>query len=334
MDSKFIDTARLKMHYLEAGNGSPVIAIHGWPENSHEWTRLAPTLADRYRVLAPDTRGHGQTEAPPDGYDRDSLANDIVAFMDAHEIESCPVIAHDWGGIIAVKLALDHGHRVSQLALLDTICTGWPTFVQYYYWFMDGDRAERFFDTSAEAFIRSIIGGENTGLPQPPECPFEFSTAALTTPDPWCEQKDIDAYATPYTAGDAAKVTCAYYRELKFHRVIPDADAEHGERYVPVSHAQMGEWWRDSAIPFEYLDYAPEDRHKRYEGRTLWLYGDALIGAAGAEIRDGVPAGDPSFDSFSRHFPNLTAQPMAGGHFFVESEPAETAKRLGEFLDG
>ena len=109
MESRFVNAAGLRMHYLEHGSGQPVIAIHGWPETCHEWRRVAPLLGPDHRVLAPDTRGHGRTEAPPHGYDRAQLAGDIVAFMDALGIDRCPVVAHDWGGIIVVKLALDHG---------------------------------------------------------------------------------------------------------------------------------------------------------------------------------------------------------------------------------
>jgi pimeloyl-ACP methyl ester carboxylesterase len=173
------------MHYLEAGRGRPVIAIHGWPETSHEWVRIAPLLGGHCRLLAPDTRGHGRTAAPASGYDRAQLALDVVRFMDALDIDRCPVIAHDWGGIIATKLALDHPDRVERLCLMDTICTGWPKFVQYYYWFMDGDRAERFFAKYGRAFIDFLVGGRLPNrFPVPPESPFPIDLFALTAPDP------------------------------------------------------------------------------------------------------------------------------------------------------
>lgn len=333
MKSKFIDTPALRMHYLEQGEGSPVIAIHGWPETSREWTEVAGDLAGDWRVLAPDTRGHGATEAPPDGYDRARLAMDIVDFMDALGIERCPIVAHDWGGIIAVKLALDHGERVERLCLLDTICTGWPVFVQYYYWFMDGDRAERFLSTRARDFIASVVGGQNRGLPPPPDCPVEFQSPDLTAPEPWAADEVLDAYTSPYEQGDAARVSCNYYRSMQFHRVVPDAGALNGERYQPVPQEEMGRMWRNGEVAAEYLDFAPEDRHKTYDGETLWLYDRYLVEFAGGRLNEaGIPVGDPSFDSFSRHFPNLRAQGMVGGHFFAESHPEETARRIDRFL--
>ncbi len=335
MKSKFINTPALRMHFLEEGKGSPVIAIHGWPETSREWTAVAGDLAGNWRVLAPDTRGHGDTEAPPDGYDRARLALDIVDFMDALNVERCPIIAHDWGGIIAVKLALDHGERVERLCLLDTICTGWPKFVQYFYWFMDGDRAERFFGARARDFIASTVGGQDRGLPPPPGCPFEFQSPDLTAPEPWATDEILDAYTTPYEQGDATRVSCGYYRSLKFHRVVPDSGASNRERYELVPHEEMGRMWRNGEVPVEYLDFAPEDRHKTYEGETLWLYGRYLVEAVGGSLNEaGIPVGDPSFDSFSRHFPNLSAEGVDGGHFFVESQSEGTATLLDNFLRG
>ncbi len=322
------------MHYLESGEGSPVIAIHGWPETSREWTEVAGHVGDGVRLLAPDTRGHGQTEAPPTGYDRARLAQDIVDFMDALEIKSCPVIAHDWGGIIAVKLALDHGDRVERLCLMDTICTGWPKFVQYYYWFMDGDRAERFFARHGRDFIRSIVGGHNTDLPPPPDCPVEFQTHEMTAPELWASEDHLESYWAPYENGDDARVSCEYYRSMHFHRVIEDPGGTHGERYERVSHEEMGRLWREQTIADEYLDFAPEDRHKRYEGETLWLYGDYLLEAVGGCIDSrGYPTGDPSFESFPRHFPALTAQAVPGGHFFLESQPELSGEIIRGFLE-
>ena len=145
----------------------------------------------------------------------------------------------------------------------------------------------------------------------------------------------LDAYTIPYEQGVATRVSCSYYRSMPFHRVVPDADAPNGERYELVPHQEMGRMWRNGEVVAEYLDYAPEDRHKTYEGATLWLYGRYLVEVAGGRLSEaGVPVGDPSFDSFSRHFPNLSAEAVDGGHFFVESHPEETAKLLDNFLRG
>jgi pimeloyl-ACP methyl ester carboxylesterase len=337
MESRYVDAAGLRMHYLDGGgHARPLIAIHGWPETSHEWVRMAPHLASSGRLLAVDTRGHGKTAAPAGGYDRAQLARDIVAFMDALGIERCPVIAHDWGGIIACKLALDHADRVERLCLMDTISTGWPVFVQYYYWFMDGDRAERFFSKHAREFIAFLIGGRvPNNFPRPPEGPFPTDLTALTAPDPWATDTDLAAYAEPYLQAAACAVSCAYYRNLRFHRVIADRDAPHGERYERVPASDMGRMWRDQNIAPVYLDFAPEDRHKAYRGKTLWLYTKSVAVASGSRIDErGIPRGDPAFEAFPRNFPNLEAIAVDGGHFFIEERPVETAALVRRFLSG
>ncbi len=317
----------LRIHYREWGDGEPVILLHGWPETSHEWRHVGPVLAadSRWRVLAPDTRGHGQTEAPPSGYTRAELADDIVAFMTALGIERAPIIAHDWGGIIAFKIAVDHGDRVARLALLDTITTGWPTFVDYYYWFMVPGLAERFFRDHSDSFIRRIVGQRGApDLPGPPESPFNMPPELLAV-RPWATDVDVAAYATPYRHQEEIDATCAYYRSLSFHRVLSDVTAPNGERYEPVSHEDMASAWLAGTAGGEYLDYGVEDRHKTYDGPTLWMPSAGVLAAADVE--------DPAMTNFRRHFPDLRVVPIDAGHFFCEEQPADTTAALLAFLE-
>ena len=182
--------------------------------------------------------------------------------------------------------------------------------------------------------MHSIVGGYNTNLPPPPECPIEFQAHELVTPEPWATEAHLEAYWQPYRHGEDARVSCAYYRNLEFHRVIEDSTAAHGERYEHVSHQEMGRMWREQNVKPEYLDYAPEDRHKRYTGDTLWLYSEQLFDATGSQLNEhGIPIGDPAFNAFSRHFPNLSAHPMSGGHFFLESQPETSGQTTSRILD-
>ena len=121
MQSAFVQTRDIRMHYIQHGAGEPVIFIHGFPETSYEWRHQIAELGEDYACFAPDTRGFGQTDKPGIRISRHLLASDIVNFMDALGIERAAVVGHDWGGIIAFKLAIDWPHRVSRLALLDTL---------------------------------------------------------------------------------------------------------------------------------------------------------------------------------------------------------------------
>ena len=66
---------------MEAGDGPPVILLHGFPETSYAWRKQIPVLAVHYRVVAPDLRGYGETEKPASGYDKRTMAADIRALM-------------------------------------------------------------------------------------------------------------------------------------------------------------------------------------------------------------------------------------------------------------
>jgi pimeloyl-ACP methyl ester carboxylesterase len=70
--SNFADVNGVKLHYLIAGKGDPVVLLHGFAETSHMWLPLIAELADRHTVIAPDLRGFGQSSAPDDGYTKES----------------------------------------------------------------------------------------------------------------------------------------------------------------------------------------------------------------------------------------------------------------------
>jgi pimeloyl-ACP methyl ester carboxylesterase len=70
MEGKFAEVNGLRLHYLIAGKGDPVVLLHGYAETSHMWLPLIPKLSEGHTVIAPDLRGFGQSSAPSDGYTR------------------------------------------------------------------------------------------------------------------------------------------------------------------------------------------------------------------------------------------------------------------------
>jgi pimeloyl-ACP methyl ester carboxylesterase len=334
MESQYAQAGALKMHYLKHGSGEPVMLIHGFPQTSHEWRRVMPLLADRFTLYAIDTRGHGLTEKPADpaSYTRLSLATDVVNFIDAMGWDQVNVVAHDWGGIIASKLSLEFGHRIKRLALLDTITTGWPSFVDYYYWFMSPGRADGFFRSHARAFIETMFLGEtSTPCPAPPGSPWNMPRD-LIAKRIWATAEDIDHYTQAMLSSAERDVDLNYYRNLQFHKVIADASAPHGEHYEPISHAEMGRLWEAGQAGRHYIDYGVEDRHKTYEGPMLWMYNSHLLAASDSVADDAGPHGDPAWDNFRRHYPKITCQGVPAGHFFVEERPDLVAEALRGFL--
>jgi pimeloyl-ACP methyl ester carboxylesterase len=100
---KYVDAGGLRTHVALAGPGDapPVLLVHGWPQNWWTWRHVIPTLAERFRVIAPDLRGHGWSEAPASGYEKEQLASDMLAVLDALALERATWIGHDWGDGLA-----------------------------------------------------------------------------------------------------------------------------------------------------------------------------------------------------------------------------------------
>jgi pimeloyl-ACP methyl ester carboxylesterase len=112
----------IEFHYAEAGSGSDVVlCLHGWPQHWYEWRHLMPALADRYRVIALDLRGFGWSEAPEAGYEKENLADDVLAVLDELGIERVNLVGHDWGGWIGFLLCLREPERFRRYLALNIL---------------------------------------------------------------------------------------------------------------------------------------------------------------------------------------------------------------------
>lgn len=111
------------MNVLIAGTGRDVLLVHGYPDDHRVWRNQVPALvAAGFRVIAPDTRGCGDSEISPGrrDYRVENLVQDLVALLDALGIERLAVVAHDWGAGICWQLAIRHPERVERYVALST----------------------------------------------------------------------------------------------------------------------------------------------------------------------------------------------------------------------
>jgi pimeloyl-ACP methyl ester carboxylesterase len=115
------DAGPLDVHLYEAGDGPPVLLLHGWPQDASCWRYVIPLLADRYRLIAPDLRGFGQSGAPGRGYDGVTFGADAIALLDALEIERAHLIGHDWGGFAAFAAGIAVPQRIESMVVLNTL---------------------------------------------------------------------------------------------------------------------------------------------------------------------------------------------------------------------
>jgi pimeloyl-ACP methyl ester carboxylesterase len=126
VEHRFVDVRGARLHVAEMGQGPPVVLLHGWPQHWWTWRLLMPLLADRHRVLAPDLRGFGWSEATRRGYRKEELADDVAGVLDALEIDRASLVGHDWGGVVGFLVCLNHSDRVERYVPMNTGHV-WPT---------------------------------------------------------------------------------------------------------------------------------------------------------------------------------------------------------------
>jgi haloacetate dehalogenase len=155
-----------------AGEGPPVLLLHGFPETHYCWHRVAPALANGNTVVVCDLKGYGESRSEPGGelgerYDNRTRAGELVELMKEVGHERFAVVGHDRGGRVAYRMALDHPHVVERLGVLNVIPTidqfermtpdtalgYWP----FFFLAQPPPFAERVISASAEEVLRTIL---------------------------------------------------------------------------------------------------------------------------------------------------------------------------------
>ena len=121
----FADLSQVRMHYVTAGKGEPVVLLHGWPQTWYAWRDVIPLLAKNYFVVAPDLRGLGDSSRPTSGYDKRTIATDVHELAaQALGLSAFNLVGHDWGGPVAFALAANFPDAVRRLAIIDVAIPG------------------------------------------------------------------------------------------------------------------------------------------------------------------------------------------------------------------
>lgn len=224
---KFTWVNGVRLHYVEAGSGPLVVLAHGWPESWYSWRhQIAALAAAGFRVIAPDQRGYGESDAPAarEAYDITQLVADLSGLVSELGESRAAIVGHDWGSIVASHAALmrpDIFHRVALLSVpfharpLDPpeqrlrLASARKHFYQQY--FQEPDRIERELGADLQ---RSLLGIYYTGSGEaardavnPRRSFLWFDKTSrfvdnLTVPDrlpPWLTDADLEVYVKQFS---------------------------------------------------------------------------------------------------------------------------------------
>ncbi|MEJ6399202.1 alpha/beta fold hydrolase [Yoonia sp. 208BN28-4] len=262
-DQSYVQCGDVRLSVHRAGHGTPLILLHGYPQNHHCWEKVAPTLAEDFDVIVPDLRGYGDSDAPQDDaehsvYAKRQMAADIIKLMDALQLPKAHVLGHDRGGRVAYRFALDHPDRLLKLGIIEIVPTGdfWAHWdanlaMKAYHWT---------FLAQPAPLPERMIGAD-------PEAYIDWTLSA------WTLAKDLSAFSDAalesyraQAADDAhLHAMCADYRAgATYDKALDEADRAAGRQITAPMHFL----WAEDGFPAQtgdpaklWRDWAPQLTH-------------------------------------------------------------------------
>lgn len=121
----WVELDGIRIHVAEAGEGPPLLLQHGWPQSWWAWRELIRRLAPDHRVICPDLRGFGWSDAPAGGYEKERFASDLIGVLDALGLDRVGLVGVDWGAFAGFLGALRAPERFTGFVAL-AISHPWP----------------------------------------------------------------------------------------------------------------------------------------------------------------------------------------------------------------
>jgi pimeloyl-ACP methyl ester carboxylesterase len=216
-----VDAGGIGLHVAELGpeDAPPLLLVHGWPQSWWCWRRVAPLLAGERRLLMADLRGHGWSDAPPDGYEKEQLARDLIALLDALEVDRVGYLGHDWGAFAGYLAAIAAPERIEALIPL-SIPHPWPSrHDRLNPWRLAGFAYQVPLSTVGAAMTRRLL---TTRV-----------LKAASAGEPF-DERDLAVYESTMGSERGARTTVAMYRTFVLRELLPIARGRYDDARIEM----------------------------------------------------------------------------------------------------
>ncbi len=200
---RFVDLPSARLHVAEAGEGAPIVLLHGWPQHWWIWRKVIPDLARDHRLVCPDLRGFGWSDAPQGPYEMSEFTDDVVALLDELGLDKVDLIGHDWGGYTGFLLCLNAPERIRNYLALGVV----------HPWFEPPAVSPRSLQRTAYQFVLASPGLGSGVLRHAPG----FVKLALRRgahPDMRWSETELDCFAESFRSRDHALASSHVYRSF------------------------------------------------------------------------------------------------------------------------
>jgi pimeloyl-ACP methyl ester carboxylesterase len=234
----------VRVHCAEAGAGEPLVLLHGWPQHWWSWRELIGPLAEHYRVICPDIRGMGWSDAPRTGYDLKTLTNDLFGLLDALGIDRVKLVGHDWGALIGYIAATFSPHRVERFVPMGVV----------HLWSADG-LSLRLLARPWHVYLLATPAGRPLVPPVARRCLHEWRKQGRFTTE------ETAIYTAPLARPLSRNATTQRDRQIALHDIPHFALHYRSARLeVPTLHLNGERDPLTRHVPDTYARYAPEMR--------------------------------------------------------------------------
>ena len=270
---RLVDANGIQLAVTEAGEGEPVVLVHGFPELAFSWRYQLPALADAgLRVIAYDQRGYGDSSKPEsiEDYAITALVDDLIGLLDAEEFDSAALVGHDWGSIVVWSAAVMFPERVSKVVSLNVPyrgwCTGFPSteYIKehlvdrfgYVLYFQETDRVEKAFAADPARWLKRSYRGVTANTEFQDDDEFAvyvdaFTAGGITGPVNYYRNIDANIEATAHLK-DAAVSQPTLMVTTDYDPILPASLAEGMDRWVPdlrIAHIENCGHWTQQEQP-------------------------------------------------------------------------------------